>query len=68
MCPGGARRERPTMNRTEYIELIANGENSCAKFKRDDCHSDDLAKEMSVLLNLVGGTILLGMEEDGINY
>ena len=53
------------MNRTELLELIANGENSRVEFKRDDCHPDDLAKEMSALLNLVGGTILLGVENDG---
>ena len=53
------------MNRTELLELIANGGNSRVEFKRDDCHPDDLAKEMSALLNLVGGTILLGVEDDG---
>ena len=53
------------MNRTELLELIANGENSRVEFKRDDCHPDDLAKEMSAFLNLVGGTILLGVEDDG---
>ena len=53
------------MNRTELLELIANGENSCVEFKRDDCHPDDLAKEMSALLNMEGGVILLGVEDDG---
>ena len=53
------------MNRTELFELIANGENSRVEFMRDDGHPDDLAREMSALLNLVGGTILLGVEDDG---
>ncbi len=53
------------MNRTELLELIANRENSRVEFKRDDVHPDSLAKEMSALLNLEGGVILLGVEDDG---
>ena len=52
------------MNRTELLELIANRENSRVEFKRDDVHPDSLAKEMSALLNLEGGVILLGVEKD----
>ncbi len=52
------------MNRTEMLELVANGENSRVEFKRDDCHPDDVTKEMSALLNLEGGVILLGVEKD----
>ena len=52
------------MNKTELLELIANHENSRVEFKRDDCHPDSLAKEMSALLNLEGGIILLGVEKD----
>ena len=53
------------MNRTELLQLIANRENSRVEFKRDDCRPDELAKEMSALLNLEGGVILLGVEDDG---
>ncbi len=53
------------MNRTELLELIANGENSCVEFKRDDCRPEDVSKEMSALLNLEGGVILFGVEDDG---
>ncbi len=53
------------MNKTALIELITNGENSRVEFKRDDCRPDTLAKEMSALLNLGGGFILLGVEDDG---
>ena len=53
------------MNRTELLQLIANLENSRVEFKRDDCHPDELAKEMSALLNLEGGVILLGVEDNG---
>ena len=53
------------MNKTELLELIASRENSRVEFKRDDCHPDQLTKEMSALLNLEGGVILLGVENDG---
>ena len=53
------------MNRTELLELIANGENSRVEFKRDDCHPDELATDISALLNLAGGVVLLGVEDDG---
>ena len=53
------------MNKTEILELIANHENSRVEFKRDDCRPEDLAKEMSAMLNLAGGVILLGVENDG---
>lgn len=53
------------MNRMKLLELIAGGEGSRVEFKRDDCHSERLATEMSALLNLEGGVILLGVENDG---
>jgi len=52
------------MNRTELAEVINNGENSGVEFKRDDTVPERLAKEMSALLNLEGGYILLGVEKD----
>ena len=53
------------MNRTELLELIRNGENSGVEFKRDDIRPEQLAKEMSALLNLAGGHILLGVADGG---
>lgn len=53
------------MNKTELFELINNGENSGVELKRDDVHPDSLAKEMTALLNLEGGFVLLGVEDDG---
>ncbi len=53
------------MNKIELLELIANYEGSRVEFKRDDCRPEDLAREMSALLNLEGGVILLGIEDDG---
>lgn len=53
------------MHRTELLELIANQENSRVEFKRDDCPPEKIVREMSALLNLEGGVILLGVEDDG---
>ena len=52
------------MNRTDLAELIHNGENSGVEFKRDDIQSQKLAEEMASLLNIEGGYILLGVEDD----
>ena len=52
------------MTRTELAERIRNGENSGIEFKRDDARPESLAKEMAALLNLEGGHILLGVEDD----
>jgi ATP-dependent DNA helicase RecG len=52
------------MNRTELEERIRNGENSGVEFKRDDVQPERLAKEMAALLNLEGGHILLGVDDD----
>lgn len=54
------------MLKIELSELIRNGENSGVEFKRDDVHRDSLAKEIAALLNLEGGHILLGVEDDGM--
>ena len=51
--------------RTELLEIIANGENSGVEFKRDDLHTQDLAKELVAFSNLEGGMVLLGAEDDG---
>jgi ATP-dependent DNA helicase RecG len=49
----------------ELAELIRNGEDSSLEFKRDDVQNHDLAKELVAFLNLDGGTLLLGVEDDG---
>ena len=53
------------MNKAELTELISNGENSGVEFKRDTVENHDAAKELVALLNLEGGTVLLGVEDDG---
>ena len=53
------------MNKAELIELIRNGEDSTLEFKRDDIQNYDLAKALVAFLNLEGGVVLLGVEDDG---
>ena len=53
------------MNRTELIDLVRNDENSGVEFKRDDVSPEQLAGRMAGMLNLEGGHILLGVEDDG---
>ena len=53
------------MNRTELWEMIENGENSRVEFKRDDVRPEKLGAEMAAMLNLNGGHIILGVEDDG---
>ncbi len=52
------------MNRSQLLELLLNGENSGLEFKRDDIRPQRLAGEIVALLNLEGGHILLGVEDD----
>lgn len=53
------------MNKTELRDLLRNGEDSTVEFKRDDVRNHDLAKELVAFLNLEGGVVLLGVEDDG---
>ncbi len=53
------------MNRAEFLELLRHGENSGVEFKRDDVGNVDAARELVSFLNLDGGVLLLGVEDDG---
>ena len=53
------------MNKAELLDLLRGGENSTVEFKRDDVRNHDLAKELVAFLNLGGGVVLLGVEDDG---
>ena len=53
------------MNRTELRDLIHNGEDSSVGFKRDGIADYELAKGLVAFLNLEGGVLLLGVEEEG---
>ena len=52
------------MNRTDLIELVRRGENSGVEFQRGGIAREVLARDMAALLNLEGGYILLGVEDD----
>jgi len=51
--------------RTELLELIRNGENSGVEFKRDVVENWRVAKELVAFANAAGGSVLLGVEDDG---
>jgi ATP-dependent DNA helicase RecG len=53
------------MLKVELTEIIQNNENSGVEFKRDGILPEQLAKEIVALLNLEGGLVLLGVEDDG---
>lgn len=53
------------MLKSDVLQMIANGENSGVEFKRDDLRPEQLAKEIVALANLKGGSLLLGVEDDG---
>lgn len=53
------------MNRARFFELVSEGESSTLEFKRDGLRIEALAKELAAFLNLEGGTLLLGVEDDG---
>ena len=53
------------MNRAEFLELLLNGESSGVEFKRDVVRNDQVARELVAFLNLNGGALLLGVEDDG---
>ena len=53
------------MNTIRLIDLIRSGESSTLEFKRDGLRGAELAKELVAFLNLEGGTVLIGVEDDG---
>ncbi|MCY3766852.1 MAG: putative DNA binding domain-containing protein [Gemmatimonadetes bacterium] len=53
------------MNKADVIKLIRSGENSGVEFKRAELRPEQLATEIAALLNLEGGRILLGVEDNG---
>ena len=50
---------------SELRELIAGGEGAKVEFKRDDLRPEQLAREIVSFANMNGGTILVGVEDDG---
>lgn len=53
------------MRKTELLELIRRGENSELVFRPDTITNGAFAKEVAALLNLRGGRVILGIDDDG---
>ena len=53
------------MLESEIQDLIAAGEGAKVEFKRDDLRPEQLARELVSFANMNGGTILVGVEDDG---
>ncbi len=54
------------MNKSQLLELIANGVSSELSFKSADITSEELAREIVAMANFRGGRILLGVARDGV--
>lgn len=53
------------MDRLELLNIIKNGENSYIEFKEEDIKAKELAEEIVAFANSEGGTILIGISDDG---
>ena len=53
-------------NTDKVLELIKGGENQSVEFKLSEVHADSLAKEMVAFANTQGGTLLIGVGDDGL--
>ena len=53
------------MTTADLKAMLAGGENSMVEFKRDDVANHDLAKALVAFLNVEGGAVLIGVEDDG---
>lgn len=53
------------MNRVELLNIIENGENSYIEFKEEGTKAKELAEEIVAFANSEGGTILIGVSDDG---
>ena len=50
----------------KILALISQGENSSIEFKSGNVRPESVAKEMAAFSNSFGGTLLIGVEDDGI--
>jgi len=53
------------MLKTELLEIIRNGESSGIEFKLDTIENRALAKELVAFANFQGGSVLLGVDDEG---
>lgn len=54
------------LNQQELIEIINKGENPYVEFKEEKIKPNDLAGEIVSFANMEGGTIIIGVSDDGI--
>jgi hypothetical protein len=54
-------------NKADILQLIQQGENKSVEFKNQKVKADSLAKEIIAFANSDGGTILIGVNDDGID-
>lgn len=48
------------------LQLIAQGENAQVEFKSGDVRPDSIAREITAFANTLGGTLLIGVEDNGV--
>jgi predicted HTH transcriptional regulator len=53
------------MTEVDLLQTLARGEDSHHQFKRDATNADGLAAELAALANSGGGTVFLGVADDG---
>jgi ATP-dependent DNA helicase RecG len=53
------------MNELIVSELISQGENSSIEFKSEKVRPENVAREMTAFANTNGGTLFIGIEDDG---
>lgn len=54
------------MTEADLLQALARGEDSRQQFKRDATNADGMAAELAALANSGGGTVFLGVADDGI--
>ena len=54
------------MDKSDIQALIKQGENSSVEFKRSEVRKETLAREIIAFANSYGGTILIGVDDNGI--
>jgi ATP-dependent DNA helicase RecG len=53
------------MTETDLLQTLARGEDSRQQFKSDTTNADSMAAELAALANSGGGTVFLGVADDG---
>ena len=53
------------METVELLEILSHGEDSQHQFKKNVTNADSLAAEMVAFSNGAGGTMFIGVDDDG---